>query len=125
MDGEDIPIDAYSGVVPMLGLFENLASLCIGQMRANGFNVVDVPRNLDGVGGRLRALAHGVSSCCSTAAPLQPMRTRDDGASGRRGCPLPALAAGQIRKGVCAPKPAKGAQRPLSNLGASAPSALA
>jgi hypothetical protein len=30
------------------------------------------------------------------------MRTGYDGASGRRGCPSPALAAGQIRKGVCA-----------------------
>jgi hypothetical protein len=59
MYGEDIPIDADIRVVPALGLLKNLASLCVGQMRANLFNVIDMPRNLDGVGGWLRALAHG------------------------------------------------------------------
>jgi hypothetical protein len=59
VNGEDIPIDADIRVVPALGLLKNLASLCVGQMRANLFNVVDMPRNLDGVGGRFRAFGHG------------------------------------------------------------------
>ena len=101
MDGKDIPIDADGGVVPTLGLFENFPGLPGGQAGANLFDIVDVPGNLDGIG-EFAASAHGVSSCVETADSLQPMRTGNDGASGRRGCPLPALAAGHIRKAVCA-----------------------
>jgi hypothetical protein len=50
MGGKDIPIDADGGVVPALGLFENLPGLGVGQAGSNLFDIVDVPRNLDGIG---------------------------------------------------------------------------
>jgi hypothetical protein len=51
VDGEDIPIDADGCVVPTLGLLENFPGLRMGQSGSDLFHIVDVPRNLDGVGG--------------------------------------------------------------------------
>jgi len=58
MDGKDIPIDADGGVVPTLGLFENLPGSRLGQAGSDLSDIVNVPRNLDGIDGLFAAVAH-------------------------------------------------------------------
>ena len=74
VDGQDIPTDADRGIVPALRLIENVASLCVAQIRADLLDVVDMPGNLDGVGRLLEAFGafgHGlltVLNGCAIAA---------------------------------------------------------